>query len=82
MLSRSDIDGVLGVALRGSLPAGFPGVWKATDNTYVSIPDAATFLLMYDAMVTQGVTNFLHSESKKTLVAAATTIEEINAITW
>ncbi len=81
-LSRSDIDGVLGFALRGSLPAGFPGVWKATDNTYVPIPDAATFLLMFDAMVAQGVTNFLHSEQKKAELAAAETLAEIAAIQW
>lgn len=81
-LSRGDIDGVLGVALRGSMPPGWPGVWKATDNTYVSMPDPASFLSMYDAMVAQGAANFLRSEQLKAQVAAATTADEVEGVEW
>lgn len=35
-LSRSDIDGVANhIGLFGEFPAGFPGAWKATDNTVI-----------------------------------------------
>ena len=82
-LSRSDIDGVNGeVSLTGALPANFPGGWKTKDNTYVAIPDVATWVLFYKAMTAQGSANFLHSQTLKAQVAAATTIAEIEAITW
>ena len=43
-LSRSDIDGTNGfVALYGSLPPGWPGGWKAVDNTYVAIANVAAW---------------------------------------
>ena len=82
-LSRSDIDAVAGsIALTGNLPAGFPGAWKATDNTFVSIPDITTFKAMYAAMTVQGTANFSHSQTLKAALAAASTQAEIDAITW
>ena len=82
-LSRSDIDAVSGlVALTGVLPPGFPGGWKAIDNTYVAIPDKATWVSFYAAMVAQGVTNFNHAQTLKATLVAALTITEAEAITW
>lgn len=83
-LSRGDIDGVCDeVALTGSLPAAFPGAWKTKVNTvWVPIPDVATWTLFVQAMVAQGSANFAHSQALKTLVAAATTVEEVDAVQW
>ena len=82
-LSRSDIDAVAGsVSMNNAFPVGFPNAWKATDNTLIMIPDIATFKAMYNAMTQQGTINFGHSQSLKAALAAANTIEEINAITW
>jgi hypothetical protein len=82
-LSRSDIDGVAAfVALYDALPPEFPGAWKAVDNNYVPIPDAATFKAMISAMVAAGTSNFLHAQDLKAQLAAATTEEEIQAIAW
>lgn len=82
-LSRSDIDGVTSsVTLTGSLPVGFPGAWKAIDNTYVPIPDVATWTALVGAMVAQGTANFVRAQALKAMVAAATTREEVEAITW
>lgn len=82
-LSRSDIDAVAGsIALNGTFPAGFPGAWKAMDNTYVMLPDVDAFKGMYASMTLQGTINFGQSQTLKTALAAATTIEEVNAIAW
>jgi hypothetical protein len=82
-LSRSDIDGVNGiVTLTGQLPPGWPGGWKAIDNTYVPIPDVATWVAFYAAMVTKGTQNFAHAQALKIMLSNATTKEEIESITW
>ena len=83
VLSRSDIDAVAGsIALNNAFPAGFPNAWKATDNTYLSLPDIAAFKAMYNSMTLQGTINFGHSQDLKTALAAATTLDQINAIVW
>jgi hypothetical protein len=82
-LSRGDIDGVNGeVSLTNEMPANWQGAWKAIDNTYVGIPDVATWTLFYKAMVGQGSINFAHAQGLKAQLAAATTIEEVEAIVW
>lgn len=82
-LSRSDIDGVNGiVCLTGSLPTNFPGAWKAIDNTYVSIPDRATWVSFYDAMVNQGMLNFNKSQQLKAALVLADEIIEVENISW
>jgi hypothetical protein len=82
-LSRSDIDGANGIiSLTGALPGGWPGAWKSVDNSYVLIPDIATWTAFYAAMVTQGTANFAYSQQLKATLAAATTIAEVDAITW
>jgi len=80
-LSRSDIDAMHGAVLMlGGLPAGFPGAWKTKDNSYVPIPDVATWGAFYGAMVAQGSANFANSQALKAQIAAATTPEEVEAV--
>lgn len=82
-LSRSDIDALANsIALTGAFPVGFPGAWKAMDNSYVAIPDVGTFKAMHAAMTAQGTVNFGHSQTLKAALAAATTVEQIEAIVW
>lgn len=82
-LSRSDIDAVAAnISLTGTFPAGFPGAWKAMDNSYIMLPNIAAFKAMYESMTLQGTTNFGQSQALKTQLAAATTLEQINDIIW
>ena len=82
-LSMTDIQSANGaVALTGALPGGWPGAWKAMDNTYVMIPDVATWTAFYQAMVDTGTANFNHSQDLKAQLAAATTPEQVAAIVW
>lgn len=82
-LSRSDIDGTNGyVALNGSLPVGWPGGWKAVDNTYVVIGDVAAWKAFYASMFAAGNANFAHAQTLKALLAEAATPEEVQAISW
>lgn len=82
-LSRSDIDGTNGyVALYGDLPAGWPGGWKAVDNSYVQIEDVAAWKAFYGSMFAAGNANFAHAQALKAALANAGTPEEIEAINW
>lgn len=82
-LSRSDIDGVNGyVALYGALPPAFPGAWKAADNSYYLIADVAAWKAFYASMVATGAANFMHAQTLKIQLAAATTPEAVAAIVW
>jgi hypothetical protein len=79
-LSRSDIDAVNGVvSLLGVVPIN---QWKAIDNTYVPIPDKATWIQLFMAMVQQGQQNFTHAQNLKQLLADATTAAEVANIKW
>lgn len=82
-LSRSDIDAVANsVSLTGAFPAGFPGAWKAVDNTYIMLPNVDAFKAMHASMTLQGTINFGRSQTLKADLAAATTLEQVNALTW
>ena len=82
-LSRSDIDGVASnILLFGVFPDGFPGGWKATDNTMIPMPDVDALRAMYASMTAQGAENFNHAQELKVQLAAASTPEEIAAIEW
>lgn len=82
-LSRSDIDAVANhIGLFNSFPDGFPMAWKATDNTFVPLPDIAAFKAMYASMTAQGTANFEHSQSLKQQLGSAATVTEIDAIAW
>lgn len=82
-LARSDIDGTNGiVALTGEFPAGWPGVWKADDNTLIEMATRAQWETFYGAMAAQGTANFVHAQQLKYRLENATTIEQIAAIVW
>ncbi len=82
-LSRSDIDGINGyVALHGAFPPGWPGGWKAVDNTYLTMPDVAAWRDFYGAMVATGSGNFAKAQALKARIASATTQAELDAIVW
>lgn len=82
-LSRSDIDGTNGfVSLYGSLPPGWPGGWKAVDNTYVPISSVAEWKAFYSSMFAAGNANFAKAQALKEQLEAATTPEEVQFITW
>lgn len=71
-----------GIQRRGALRSDWPGAWKALDNSYIPIPDVATWGAMMDALETQGLVNFLKAQALKNSIDAAETIEEIQAISW
>lgn len=85
-LSKADIMGAHGDWLTGQAPAGWPGGWKSKDKgpagepLYVAIPDLATWLEFYRAMVAQGTANFNHSQALKAQLAAAQTPAEVAAV--
>lgn len=79
--SWKQITGVHGwVTANGALPPWFPGFWKAEDNTYTPIPDVTTWWDFYGAALARGSQNFVHAETLKSQVAAATSIEEVEAV--
>lgn len=82
-LSRSDIDGTNGfVSLYGSLPPGWPGGWKAVDNTYVPIASVNDWKAFYASMFAAGNANFAKAQALKAQLDAATTAEQVAAIVW
>ena len=82
-LSRSDIDGTNGfVSLYGALPPGWPGGWKAADNTYVTISTVDDWKAFYSSMFAAGNANFAKAQALKTQLEAATTAAEVAAIVW
>lgn len=83
LLSRGDIEGTQGVILlTGELPPEWLGGWKTVANTFVPIPDIATWTQFYLAMHAQGSRNFAHSQALKSKLALANTAEEIADIFW
>ena len=83
LLSMTDIQFVNGsVALNDVLPERWPGAWKADDNSYVPIPDVATWKLFYAALVAAGSANFATSQALKVALAAATTAEQVATVVW
>lgn len=82
-LSRSDIDGANGmIANLGAMPPGWPGGWKAVDNTYLPITTVAEWKEFYGSMFAAGAANFAHAQALKDVLAAATTPEQVAAIAW
>jgi len=66
------------VVARNELPPGFPGQWKAEDNTYASIPDVDAWWSFYGAAIARGAANFAHSEARKAALDACTTVAEVD----
>ena len=82
-LSRSDIDGTNGfVALYNTLPPGWPGGWKAVDNSYLPIADVAAWKSFYTSMFAAGAANFAKSQALKASVDAATTLAQVRGVAW
>lgn len=82
-LSRSDIDGTNGyVSLNGAMPPGWPGGWKAVDNTYIPIATVADWKAFYLSLFAAGNANFAKAQSLKATLASATTAAQISAIVW
>ncbi len=80
-LSRSDLDGIANyIALFDAYPPEWLGVWKAADNSYLDMATVAQFRAMYESMVTAGLNNFKQAQQRKNALAAATTIEAIDAV--
>jgi len=82
-LSRSDIDGTNGfVTLYGAMPPGWPGGWKAVDNTYTPIATVADWKAFYASMFAAGAANFAKAQQLKAALDVAATADEIAAIAW
>jgi hypothetical protein len=82
-LSRGDLDAVAAIVARtGALPAGWPGAWKATDNSFVPIVTVAAWDAFYGAMYAAGLQNFATAQGLKAQLADAATPAEIDSITW
>ena len=82
-LSRGNIDGANGiVSLLNALPPGWPGVWKAEDNTYLPITTVGEWSAFYGAMFAAGGANFAHAQQLKQQLEAAATAAEIEAVKW
>lgn len=82
-LSRSDIDGANGmISNLGALPQGWPGGWKAVDNTYLPIATVAEWKAFYGSMFAAGAANFARAQALKESLAAATTAAQVAAIVW
>ena len=65
-----------------NLPPGFNGTWKAKDNTYIQIDNLETWNSFYAAMVNQIFVNFQKMQDLKALVDSATSLSEVDAISW
>jgi len=82
-VSRSDIDGVANhIGLFGTFPEGFPGAWRAVDNTMFPLPDVDAFRALFAGMAAQGTENFNYSQRLKEQLALAEAPEAIAAIQW
>lgn len=81
--SRRHIETINGyVAGAGAFPLGWPGQWKARDNSYVPLPDVTAWRSFYAAMVAQGLQNFARAQTLKALIDAAPDLAAVQAIGW
>lgn len=70
------------IALFGAFPPDWPGGWKYTDNSVEPMPSIEDFKAMFTSMASKGTNNFNHAQALKAQLAAATTEEDVAAITW
>lgn len=68
----------------GTMPPSWSSIsgWKTMDNSYVAIPDVATWKTFHTALFNQGLTNFAYAQSLKAAVTAATTVDQVESIKW
>lgn len=82
-ISRSYIDAINGeVNASGQMPPNWTGAWKTTDNSWLPIPDVSTWRAFYSAMVNKGLENFAHAQRLKADLEAASTVEQVDSISW
>lgn len=82
-LSRGDIDGITSfVTLAGALPPGWPGAWKAVDNSFFPIATVPEWAAFVASMVAAGNAHFAKAQTLKAQLSAATTQAQIDAIVW
>ncbi|MCG2585519.1 DUF4376 domain-containing protein [Massilia sp. TS11] len=80
-LSRSDLDAVANsIGLTGEFPEGWPGGWKAMDNTILPLATIEAFKSLYASMTAQGTANFGQAQAWKAQLAAAEDEADIAAI--
>lgn len=75
-------DGRIGKCAPGTMPAKWPGGWKAIDNSYLPIPTREDWDAFYIAMYDAGIDNFNHSQELKAVIDQAETAEQVAAINW
>jgi len=81
--SMRQINAITGyVALFNAFPPGFPGAWKTMDNSYLPLPDIATWKALVQSMAVTGTSNFLKQQALKTDVAQAASMAAIESIQW
>ena len=82
-LARGNIDGANGIiSLINDLPPGWPGFWKAKDNTLLEIKNADEWKLFYSSMFLAGIFNFAKAQELKSKLSAAKNQAEIEAVKW
>lgn len=83
-LSWKDIAGAHGwIVATGAMPPGWPGAWKAVDNTLLPIATTLEWMAFYGAAVSTGAANFARSQALKAYMNdPARTRAEIDSITW
>lgn len=81
--SRSDIDGINGyIAIYGVFPDNWIGIWKAKDNTFITMSTVEEWKSFYSAMVSKGTANYLKAQTLKTTLKDAETYQDIEDIHW
>lgn len=70
---------VQGYDMAGAVPSGF--FWKASDNTQVAFT-LEDLKGLYQAMLARGWVAFQKKTTLKAEIAGATTVAEVQAITW
>ena len=82
---RVDIQGINNtVMLTGAMPVDpdWPAAWKTKSDTWVPIPDVATWVEFNVAISERGTAHFKKAQEMKAQLDLATTAAEIESITW
>ena len=70
------------VGMTQTMPANWPGGWKAIGGGFVQFSTVSEWISFYGAMVQTGLSNFMKSEQLKAQIENATTHAEVAAIKW
>lgn len=81
--AQNNLTGISGyVAQNNALPPSFPNVWQALDGSIIGIMTVQDFKNLYAAFVEQGSINFIKYAMLESYINAASTQQELEAITW